>query len=47
MTRKIDSLGRIVLPLEMRRVLGLETGSALHMELKDGCIILRPASAEQ
>lgn len=45
MVRKIDSIGRIVLPLAMRRALGLETGSALHIECRDGCIILHPAAA--
>ena len=40
MKRKIDSLGRIVLPKEIRRELDLKENDFLNIELKEGKIIL-------
>lgn len=41
MVRKIDELGRVVLPKEMRRVLNIKTGSSVEMEISnDNRIIL-------
>lgn len=44
MERKIDELGRLVIPMEFRRALGWTTGTRVKMELKgvrvcDRCII--------
>ena len=47
MIRKIDELGRLVLPLAARRALGLQPGSGLQIEWTDDCILLRPAEPEQ
>lgn len=40
MERKIDGLGRIVIPMEWRKVLGISEGTLLNMELKNGKIEL-------
>lgn len=40
MIRKIDSLGRIVLPKEIRNSMGIVEGSALSIMLENGKIIL-------
>ena len=42
MVRKVDELGRIVLPVEFRKALNLGTGSDVNIELKDGSIVLTP-----
>ena len=39
--RKIDDLGRIVLPIELRRVLGIDEGSSLEIYVDGDKIILR------
>ena len=41
-TRKIDELGRIVLPIEFRKALNVDTKCDLDMEVKDGAIVLTP-----
>lgn len=38
--RKIDGQGRVVLPLDMRRSLGLKKGDTVCIDVKDGQIIL-------
>ena len=38
--RKIDELGRIVLPVEMRRVLGIREGDRLGISVDGGQIVL-------
>lgn len=40
MRRKIDDLGRLVIPIEMKREIGLEKGSEVDIELEDNKIIL-------
>jgi len=40
MARKIDSLGRVVLPAEMRRQLGMETGDLVAITVDDGRVVL-------
>lgn len=45
MVRRLDSLGRIVLPKEFRRSLGIADGAALTIEETPGGIILRPWEA--
>lgn len=42
MVRKVDELGRIVLPVEFRKALNLGTGSDVRIELNGGSIILTP-----
>ena len=39
--RKLDDLGRITNPIEMRRTLGVEEHEELEISLEDGKIILR------
>ncbi|MDQ3680095.1 MAG: AbrB/MazE/SpoVT family DNA-binding domain-containing protein [Actinomycetota bacterium] len=41
MARKVDDLGRIVLPVEMRRMFGIKTGDELHIAVIGGDILLR------
>ena len=39
--RKIDELGRIVLPIEMRNRLGIEPGCGVEIYYENSAIILR------
>jgi len=40
MIRKIDNLGRIVIPKEMRKAISVDNGDPIHMEMKDNQIII-------
>ena len=40
--RKIDELGRIVLPMEFRKALNVDTKCDIEMQIKDGSIVLTP-----
>lgn len=40
MVRKIDELGRIVLPMEIRNTMGIQKGDALEIFVEDNKIIL-------
>jgi transcriptional pleiotropic regulator of transition state genes len=42
MIRKIDNLGRIVIPTELRAVLGIKTKDPLEIFVDDDAIILVP-----
>lgn len=39
--RKVDELGRIVLPIELRRTLGIEERDALEIYVEGNTVILR------
>jgi len=39
-TRRIDQLGRIVVPAEMRRLLDIRDGDLLEIHVEDGHIVL-------
>lgn len=39
--RKLDELGRIVLPIEMRRTFGLAEKDAIEIYVEGDCIILK------
>jgi transcriptional pleiotropic regulator of transition state genes len=39
--RKVDELGRIVLPIELRRSLGIDVKDSLEIFVDDGKIILK------
>ena len=39
--RKVDELGRIVIPIEMRRTLGVDNRDPIEMFIEAGAIILR------
>ena len=39
--RRIDDLGRIVLPVELRRTLELDNGDSLEIFVEDNMIILK------
>lgn len=39
--RKVDELGRIVLPIELRRTLDIAEKDSLEIYVDDECIILR------
>jgi len=41
MARKVDDLGRIVLPVEMRRMFEIQPGDALEIAVENGGIVLR------
>lgn len=38
--RKLDNLGRVVVPMEMRRVLDMEPGDPIEIQLIDGRIVV-------
>jgi len=40
--RKIDALGRLVLPIQFRRKLGLKKNSTVIIELKGGNVLITP-----
>lgn len=40
----IDRAGRVVIPQSVRRRLGLAAGTELHVEERDGGVLLRPVS---
>ena len=40
-TRNVDKLGRIVLPMDFRRTLGLECGDTVMISIEDGAIVAR------
>ncbi len=42
MTMTLSSKGQIVIPLEIRRKLGLSTGAVISCDLVDGRIVLDP-----
>jgi transcriptional pleiotropic regulator of transition state genes len=42
MHRKVDVLGRIVIPAEIRKSLALEAGDRLDISLDEGRIVLNP-----
>ena len=44
MARKVDDLGRIVLPVELRRLHGIRTGDALEISVDGDAIVLRKLS---
>ena len=44
--RKLDELGRITLPIELRRSLNLDVKDALEITVQDDCIILKAANTD-
>jgi transcriptional pleiotropic regulator of transition state genes len=44
MARKVDDLGRIVLPVELRRLHDIHTGDALEISVDGDAIVLRKIS---
>ncbi|MEO6120935.1 MAG: AbrB/MazE/SpoVT family DNA-binding domain-containing protein [Acidimicrobiales bacterium] len=45
MARRVDDLGRIVLPIEMRRRLAIKPGDALDIAVDGSAIVLRKIEA--
>ena len=43
--RKLDELGRITLPIELRRSLNLDVKEGLEITVQDDCIILKKAES--
>ncbi len=46
MARKVDDLGRIVLPVELRRLHDIKTGDALEISVDGDAIILRKLTTQ-
>ena len=38
----IDKLGRIVIPIQFRKELGIDEATPLSISLEDGAVVLRP-----
>lgn len=47
MVRKVDQLGRIVTPIELRRALGISEGDPMEIFVEDELIIMRKYKAEK
>ncbi len=45
-TRKIDDLGRVVLPIELRKKLGIEQRDPVEIYVEDDMIILKKYESE-
>jgi AbrB family transcriptional regulator, transcriptional pleiotropic regulator of transition state genes len=43
--RKIDDLGRVVLPVEIRRALGLQAGDEVDFALDDSTVLMHKVEA--
>lgn len=43
--RKVDELGRVVIPIELRRTLGINEKDALEIYVDDDCIVLKKYTA--
>ena len=43
--RRLDELGRITLPIELRRSLNLDVRDGLEITVQDDCIILKKAES--
>ena len=43
--RRLDAMGRIVIPAEIRDALGLSGGDALDITIREGAIVLAPVEA--
>lgn len=39
--RRVDSLGRIVIPVELRRMMDMESGQDVEMIIQDDTLVLR------
>lgn len=39
--RQIDSLGRVLIPKELRRMLDIQTNDSFEMFIEDGAIVMR------
>ena len=46
MKSAIDSAGRIVIPASIRNAIGLEPGTVVDFDIRDGAVIMEPAPAE-
>ena len=46
MKSAIDSAGRIVIPASIRNAIGLEPGTVVDFDIRDGAVIMAPAPAE-
>ena len=45
--RRLDELGRITLPIELRRSLNLDVRDGLEITVQDDCIILKKAESAE
>ena len=39
---RASTKGQVVIPIEVRRELGIEPGSCLEVQVRDGAVLLRP-----
>lgn len=46
-SRKVDELGRIVLPIELRRNLSIETGDSLEISIDNSKIVLTKKNSDK
>jgi transcriptional pleiotropic regulator of transition state genes len=46
MARRIDQLGRVVVPAEFRKMLGIQQGDLIEMRVEHGALVLRKVAPE-
>ena len=46
MKSAIDSAGRVVIPAAIRNAIGLDPGTVVDFEIRDGAVVIEPAAAE-
>lgn len=44
--RNVDTLGRVMLPKEVREVLGIKPGSTIHFEIVDDKVLFKCETVE-
>ena len=45
--RKIDDMGRIVIPKDVRRTLGISAGDELEVSVINGAVVLKKSEARE
>ena len=43
--RKVDKLGRIVIPMDVRKTLGLSVGDGIEITVENNAVVLRKSEA--
>lgn len=46
-TTRVSSKGQVVIPKAVRDALGIQAGTVLNAEVKDGVVVLRPVRKER
>lgn len=44
-TRTVDELGRVIIPCDIREMLGIDAKTKVSVEVSDGAVMIRPVTA--